>query len=581
MKSIGVDRAAPGVVKMKLLISYRRLCVILFATVAWLAAASVASACPFCAAESRTLTEEVRMADAAVLAKLAGPDAADLDSGNAKFKIVRVLAGEDVLGTAKEFDAVFFGEPDTEQIFLVSGIGTDYTEWSTPLPLSEAGVEYLGRLADVPESGADRLAFFQEYLENDEPLLAQDAYEEFARAAYKDVQDLKDRMHHDRLVAWIKDPEVNPTRRRLYLTMLGVCGTAADLPMLEEMIVSGYEDKKPLIEPAVAAGLAMGGPLELPTWTEIIKLDERRKKLGLDALIGCYMVLRGPDGLNLIDARLLKAPKVEYSYVYSAIMALRFLAEETQIVPRDRLLASVRLLLDNPDFADQVIPDLARWEDWSVLERLVAMFKASDSKGYIRPPVVAYLLAATEQPGDVGARATAALADLEKLDPEVVKRARSMMAFGFLARARTVDEAPGAARPETTAAVETSEENQTAAAAQGFSATAADAAAEKDASAETPPDPTEFDKARATNRTIDSGKGSTAATVESDVSSRPVDEAKPPVDESPAVASVAEATPMAASAQTSSPTTEAASPVNTVLVVGLPLGAVVLLAGIY
>ena len=108
----------------------------------------------------------------------------------------------------------------------------------------------------------------------------------------------------------------------------------------------------------------------------------------------------------------------------------------------------MRLLLDNPDFADQVIPDLARWEDWSVLDRLVAMYKQGDEKSYVRQPVVTYLTVASEQPGDVGTRAKAALAELEKLDPEGVKQAQSLMAFGFLARARDAKPvATGATRP--------------------------------------------------------------------------------------------------------------------------------------
>ena len=77
------------------------------------------------------------------------------------------------------------------------------------------------------------------------------------------------------------------------------------------------------------------------------------------------------------------------------------------------LLGAMRLLLDNPDFADQVVLDLSRWEDWSVLDRLVEMFKKSDAKGYIRQPVVSYLTVASEQSGDVGTRAKAALAELE------------------------------------------------------------------------------------------------------------------------------------------------------------------------
>ena len=49
-----------------------------------------------------------------------------------------------------------------------------------------------------------------------------------------------------------------------------------------------------------------------------------------------------------------------------------------------------------------MIPDLARWEDWSVLDRLVEMYKTGDEKSYVRQPVVTYLTVASEQPGDVG-----------------------------------------------------------------------------------------------------------------------------------------------------------------------------------
>ena len=38
-------------------------------------------------------------------------------------------------------------------------------------------------------------------------------------------------MPHDKLVGWIKNPETSTSRRRLYLTMLGICGTKADVPV--------------------------------------------------------------------------------------------------------------------------------------------------------------------------------------------------------------------------------------------------------------------------------------------------------------------------------------------------------------
>ena len=95
----------------------------------------------------------------------------------------------------------------------------------------------------------------------------------------------------------------------------------------------------------------MGGPIGLPVWIEAVQQDERRKKLGLDALVACYLMLRGPDGLDLIDNRFLKNPHAEYTHIYSTIMALRFHGDEnTGVVPRERLLASMRLLLEQSGF---------------------------------------------------------------------------------------------------------------------------------------------------------------------------------------------------------------------------------------
>jgi hypothetical protein len=428
--------------------------------------ATFAAACPFCSVESRTLTEELTSSEAVVLAKLVADappfssdaDFDDPDSGKAMFQIVDVLRhGEGATATAlkagDEIKVVYFGEDERDKTFMISGIAIEdgLLEWTTPLPLSAAAVDYVRQLPDVPTEGGARLEFFEKYLENDDPLLAQDSYDEFARAPYSALQELKDKMRREKLVEWIQSADVNPSRRRLYLTMLGVCGDQRDLPMLEQMIVSDYSVKKPILEQMVSWGRVLQGPQGLDMLVEMVDLEERQKKLGLDATIGCYLVLRGPEALDLIDERFLKNPKVEYTHAYMSIMALRIIGEETHAVPRERLLQSMRLLLDNPEFADQVIPDLARWEDWSVLERLTKMYKKGDEKSYVRQPIVTYLTVASEQPGDVGTRAKAALAELEQLDPEGVKKARSLMAFGFLARARSAAATTGAQRPEGTA----------------------------------------------------------------------------------------------------------------------------------
>jgi hypothetical protein len=543
--------------------------------------ARVTVACPFCSVQSQTLSEETQAADAVVLAKLvkeaASGDSATESGGNsgtATFSIVEVIRGQSIVKPGEEIDVVYFGPADHDQVFMITGIGPEKIDWITPLPLSPAAVEYTRKLPGVPTSGLDRLAFFQDYLEHEDPLLAQDAYDEFGRAPYSELHDLKPRMYHDKLVKWVSDPEVSPSRRRLYFTMLGVCGNEADLPMLEKLIVSDYATKQPFLEHMVQAGLALGGPIGLPAWVELVKLDERRKKLGLDALVACYLTLRGGEGLDLIDKQFLTNPATEYTYIYSAVMALRFHGDEaTSVVPRERLLKSMRLLLDNPDFADQVPIDLSRWGDWSVLDRLVEMYKKSDEHAYIRQPVVSYLTVASEQPGDIGTRAKAALADLEKLDPEGVKQARSLAAFGALARARastpTASSASSArdSSPATESTVATTGATD---ATQGFGASAADVASESETNAGDIPDPSEFD-----------GEETNV-----DAAAEPVEDAGPPDANEVTTSEVKASAAKDAAAQTPTQPVEHQPSENLstdqrALVIGVPLVAAALLMGVY
>jgi hypothetical protein len=198
-------------------------------------------------------------------------------------------------------------------------------------------------------------------------------------------------MNHDQLVSWIRNPDVPASRRRLYLTMLGVCGEPEDIAMLEEMLQS----------------------------------NDRNMKAGLDAMIGCYLTLRGAEGMPLVEKLFLKDKSAEYAETYAAIMALRFHGSETDIIPRERILAALRLMLNRPELADLVIPDLARWEDWSVMPQLVQLFKDADEKSsWVRVPVINYLRACPKP------EAANYVSELEKIDPAAVKRANTFFPFG-------------------------------------------------------------------------------------------------------------------------------------------------------
>ena len=115
-------------------------------------------------------------------------------------------------------------------------------------------------------------------------------------------------MQHDEFVKRLADPKTDISHRRLYLTMLGVCGAKSDLPFLEKML----------------------------------KADDRAMKAGLDALVGCYLTLKGADGLPLVEELFIKNEKAEFTDQYQAIMALRFHAEEGGVIKKEQIAAVLR-----------------------------------------------------------------------------------------------------------------------------------------------------------------------------------------------------------------------------------------------
>ncbi|MFM7108623.1 MAG: hypothetical protein ACKOZU_08510 [Planctomycetaceae bacterium] len=379
------------------------------AALAFVAAfASDAAACPFCSAVSLTFAQEIAQSQAAVVARLVEPPpAAALQPRaegplpKAKFQVVKTLKGADVIDDAglagpdgKPIETIMLDAKPVGSLAVLFGIEPPNLVWSSPIPVSDRAVAYLEKLADLPEKGPERLAFFMDHLEDADETLARDAYDEFAVAPYADVKGLKPRMDPAKLLGWIENPKVQANRRRLYATMLGVCGGAQDAARIERLLVG-----------------------------EGLSPDEAEARSGLDALIACVVALRGPEALDLVDRLFLdrKSRSIPFAETYAAVMALRFLGEESDLVPRDRVLASLRLLLAEPKLADLVIADLARWQDWTVIDRLVTLFKeASADSIFVREPVVNYLRACPLP------EAAAAVRELEKIDPEAVRRAATL-----------------------------------------------------------------------------------------------------------------------------------------------------------
>ncbi|GAB5512642.1 hypothetical protein [Rhodopirellula baltica] len=355
-----------------------------------LVAGPVASACPFCSAVSQTLRQEMEVMDAVVVATALQSDLTrNADTGQIKMRIETVLKGGEHVEAGQEVTAVYFGDVAKGRRFMLSGVDPRDMQWSClPLtPKSEKYLEKITQLADKEPS--ERLLFYYEYLQDEDSMLSRDAYDEFASTPYDEIQKIKSALDHDTLVTWIQDPEMSPDRKRMYLTLLGICGDQEDLPMLESML----------------------------------KSTQKSSRSGLDALIACYLTLAGEQGLPVIDELFLENKQASYADTYAAIMAVRFHGSEGGVIARSALVQSLHHILDRPDLADLVIPDLARWKDWSQIDRIKQLFLDADAENnWVRVPAVNYLRACPKP------EAAEAIEELEKVDPDSVRRANTFFA---------------------------------------------------------------------------------------------------------------------------------------------------------
>lgn len=340
-------------------------------------------ACPFCSAVSQTLSEEMAAMDTVAIARIIAGSETDSD---AEFEIQTVIRGDRLIRPEQKLRVNYFGKAKSDQQFLLMGVDPPDLLWSSPLPVSPIAIDYIKAITELPKEPKQRLEFFLKYLEHPESMLARDAYDEFAKAPYAEIKGLKSQLNRKQLLEWISDTSLPPDRKRLYLVMLGVCGEKSDAALLEKLLRS----------------------------------DDDNQRSGLDAMIACYLTLKGADGLQLVDELFLSNVKSQYADTYAAIMALRFHGTDGGVIEKERILQSMRLILDRPELADLVIPDLARWEDWSQIDKLSELFKAADEKSsWVRVPVINYLRSCPLP------EAQQKLEELKEVDPAAFKRAMS------------------------------------------------------------------------------------------------------------------------------------------------------------
>lgn len=365
--------------------------------------------CPFCSAPSLTMAEQLAQSDAVVLTKwVGGKPAAGVDGGTTDFEIVEVVkqpAGSGLKPGGK-LSLVRYRAAKPGTLFLLLGTkGGAVIDWGSPLEVTTESFAYMKNAPapDVPTT--KRLRYFMKYLEAADQTIASDAYGEFANAPYADITPLAPEMPREKLRQWVLDPHVSPSRLGLYGLMLGLCGTPDDAAILEQKIMQTTEEFR----------------------------------LGIDGVMGGYLLLTRDEGLAKLEAAKIANKKAPFSETYAAMQALRFMWQYGEgKISAERLKQSMRLFLDRPELADLVIADLARMKDWSVQTRLMQLYGQEEYDiPSIKRAIVRFLLACskdtgatasaeatTNQPPAHAQQAAQYLAELEAKDPKTVAEAK-------------------------------------------------------------------------------------------------------------------------------------------------------------
>lgn len=319
------------------------------------------SACPFCAAVTPTLVQRRENSQLAALGEITAKSDKQID---VRLHYVLHQAEDGKLAADSVVQVPI--DPQNSELkqahpgWLVLAMH-EATGW-TLLPVDETAYAYVARSPSLRTKPAERLAYFARFLEHSNPLIAEDAYMEFGHAPLDQVRQVADRFDPAKLSLWILDPQIPGSRKGFYGLALGLSGGGKNrqqnLDFLQARLEAADDDFR----------------------------------AGFDGILGGYLLLGGKSALAGIDQHLLTNPKAANGDVRHAMTALRFFYEFGTGIPKQQIAAAMAHLVERPEFAAAAIVDLARWEDWGVLDQVAAAWPAKDSDPQLDRAIVGYLV---------------------------------------------------------------------------------------------------------------------------------------------------------------------------------------------
>ena len=368
-------------------------------------------ACPFCAQTGETLSEKLAGADFALVVKfLATKNGVLQGVQSTSFQVIQLMKPTEKYKVADKLEVDFGVTGEVGDTFLLMGklVGDD-VKWNLPVEIDEISREYV-RQAPSPEVSPpeSRLTYFSKFLDISNQLISNDAFGEFARAKFEDVDRFVALVPKDKLRTkvrkWLEGDNQNLiVRRGFYGMLLGLCGNDGDAEFL-------------------------GGEILAP-------IDPDKFRIGYEGLMAGYIMLRGEQGLkHLVEKKLSDLPKAmdvadpRLSDANNLRFALTFLWDyRHDQFSEDVLRNAMRHFLNRPELAEEAVRDLARWKDWKSLDVLVTNYGNDpwDTRSG-KEQVVAFALTCLKDAkrypkGPASEYSTKAQSFLDGLDPDFVE----------------------------------------------------------------------------------------------------------------------------------------------------------------
>jgi hypothetical protein len=334
-------------------------------TVVWLLIAHAAAACPFCGPVGRSLADRRDTADAVLVGDATGDASRGADG-----LLVQPLAPLTVLRGTADVPAVVVecrvSEPVTGTGILFGSRDPAGPRWEA-IAADEALIAHVAAAPAVEEPAARRLRWFAGRLEHANPAIAADAFTEFGLAPFEAVREVADAFDPNQLQTWLADPRVDRRRRGFYAVALGMATAATSQPT----------DRSGGIAALHAAVEEAGDDL----------------RAGYDGILAGVLVAEAEAGLDYLQGQGLVANNTRPGDAKHSLAALRFAWEcLADSIPRDRVAEATAGLLDNPAVAADAAVDLARYERWSEVERVAALWQSlGRDDPLVRRAVAGYL----------------------------------------------------------------------------------------------------------------------------------------------------------------------------------------------